>query len=346
MRLRRLVVPFLIASTLAGGAQAQALVAPRSVPPDAQASRLAQDYASLQQQRLATRGDRDSLIAAALVGLADADGGKPAPGHEDVLRRLLAEHGDDELALYTVALACQHLPEPCAGADAAAKLVQLSPGNAVHWLLQPMGASPDRERLHSAATAGVADSHQGALLGIVRNALAGQPAPAEADAGVDELALALTLRQRELASIPWPAYAPVMELCSAQAAREASAGSSDGESLRTDCAKLGHALFSDQGQQIVTRMYGGTLLRRFAPGTQSASEALAFRRQYLWLDELRLGGNASAREQIDQDAVEHGEWEALQRQAERSGSARNPPADWMPKDRAALQLPEERGAGL
>jgi hypothetical protein len=341
--MRILPASILIAFALSSGALAQSLVAPRSVPPDAQARRLAQDYAALQSQRLATAGGRDNLIAAALVGLADADGGKPAPGHDEVLQRLLAEHGGDALALYTVALACQHLPEPCAGADASARLVQQSPGNAVHWLLQPTAVRPDLERLHTAAEVGVADSHQSALMGIVHRALAGQAAPYEPDAGVDERALALALRSNEVASIPWPAYGPVMDVCSANAARAAAGQGED--ALRTDCANLGHALFSDQGQQVVTRMYGGTLLRRFAPGTQLAAEALAFRRQYLWLDQLRLGGSAATRAQFDQDATEHGEWEALQRQAERSGSTRNPPADWLPEDRASLLLPEERGSG-
>ncbi|MEO8160174.1 MAG: hypothetical protein ABI588_02050 [Arenimonas sp.] len=337
---RSLSASLALACALAATGAALALEPPRSVAPEAQARRLAQDYASLQLQRLSAQGDRDSLVAAALVGLADSDGGAPAPGHAEVLRRLLADHGEDELALYTVALSCQHLPAPCAGDAAAAKLTQLAPGNAVHWLLQPMGARPDRERLHSAASAGLADSHHGALLGIVRTALAGQQAPAEPEAGVDATALALALRRQELASIPWPSYGPVMALCDAAAA----AGKDD--SLRTDCANLGHALFSDPGQQVVTRMYGGTLLRRFAPGTQSAAEALAFRRQYLWLDQLRVGGNAAAREQLDEDTVATGEWEALQRQAERSGSTRNPPPDWLPNDRSALQLPEERRPGL
>jgi hypothetical protein len=349
MRVRPLLPTFLLlCCTFASGATAAALEPPRSVTADAQARRLAQDYASLQLQRLSTRGDRDSLIAAALVGLADSDAGAAAPGHAEVLRRLLAEHGNDELALYAVALACQHLPAPCAGGEAADKLVQLAPGNAVHWLLQPMGARPDRERLHAAAAAGQADSHHGALMGVVRAALADQQAPAEPEAGVDASALALALRRQELASIPWPSYGPVMEVCSAAAARTPATASvsQDNEALRTDCANLGHALFSDPGQQIVTRMYGGTLLRRFAPGTQSAAEALAFRRQYLWLDQLRVGGNAAAREQLDEDTVAAGEWEALQRQAERSGSTRNPPPDWQPKDRSALQLPEERRPGL
>jgi hypothetical protein len=350
MRLREIAVPasMVLCCALAASASAQVLSAPRSVPPEPQARRLAQDYASLQLQRLATRGGRDDLIAAALVGLPDADGGKPAPGHDEVLRKLLAAYGEDELALYTVALACQHLPAPCAGAGAAEKLLQRAPGNAIHWLLQPMGTPPDRARLHSAAAVGVADSHQGALMGIVRSALAGQAAPAEPEAGVDAGALALALRRQELASLPWPAYAAVMELCNAKAARMIAAGAVEqgGDALRADCANLGHALFSDQGQQMVARMYGGTLLRRFAPGTQLAAEAYAFRRQYLWLDQLRLGGSAAKREQMDQDAVDYGEWEALQREAERSGSTRNPPGDWLPNDRAALLLPEERRPGL
>jgi hypothetical protein len=318
-----------------------------ATPADAQARRLGNDYSALQLQRLGSREDRDSQVAAVLIGLPNLAGGAPAPGHDLLLRQLLDAHGDDVLALYALALACQELPAPCAGAGAYDKLVQLAPGNAVHWLLRPRGAAVDRQRLHSAAQAGAADSHHGALLAIVRAALADQPAPAAPDAGVSPQALALALRREELAAIPWPAYGPAMALCSAQAAKaSADPRAVEGETLRSDCANLGRALFADQGLQVVTRMYGSTLLRRFAPRSQLATEAKEFRRQWLWLDQLRAGSNPDARETLDQETAALGEWEALQRQAERSGSTRGPPPDWLPGDHALLQLPEERRPGL
>jgi len=311
---------------------------------EAQAAGLLGDYRAQQVQRLAALGDRDSLIAAALIGLPEGEGQAPAAGHEQVLARLHAEHGEDLLSLYALALACQELHGPCPVAEANAQLLRVAPDNAVHWLVQPAGASVDRARLHSAAATAVSDSHHSALLGIVRKALAAQPAPS-VPAGADAQALALALRLRVSAALPYPAYGAAMATCSAQAAARASLASAgkDGEALRTDCANLGHALFSDQGQQVVTRMYGSTLLRRFAPNTQLAGEALAFRRQYLWLDQLRVDKGAAARDRLDEEAVAQGEWEALQRQAERSGATRNPPPDWQPKDTAAVLLPELRG---
>jgi len=340
----RMLPPLLFAVVLAcSPPAARAQDAPSVAPVDAEATKLLAQYRAQQLQRLAALGDRDSLIAAALLGIGDAGEGVP-PGYDEVLRKLYAEHGEDVLSLYALSLACQETPAPCAAPDAPATLVRVAPDNAVHWLVQANGAEVDRARLHSAAQASIADSHHSALLGIVRTALADQPAPTGADENTDAQSLAQALRLRVAASLPYPAYGAAMNACSAQAAAHAALASAgeDGESLRNDCASLGHALFADQGQQVVTRMYGGTLLRRFSPNTRLASEALAFRLQYLWLDQLRIGGNAAAREQLDADVVAQGEWEALQRQAERSGSTRNPPPDWQPRDPSALLLPELR----
>jgi len=297
-------------------------------------------YRAQQMQRLAALGDRDSLIAAALVGLGEGKGEAPAAGHEEVLRRLYAEHGDDELALFAVALACQAAAGPCGADEAPAALLRIAPGNAVHWLMQPPGATVDAARLHSAAEAGIADSHHSQLLAIVRNALASQAAPTTPDLD----ALALDLRLRVQTSLPYPAYGAAMDTCNARAAAQAAlaAAGGDGEALRQDCANLGTELFSDKNQQVVTRMYGGTLVRRFAPNSPMATEALAFRRQYLWLDQLRIEGGAGARDQLEDEAIVVGEWEALQKQAERSGSTRSPPDDWQPADPSALLLPEFR----
>jgi hypothetical protein len=313
-------------------------------PSEAQLATLLPDYRAQQVQRLVSAGDRDSLIAAALLGLPEGEADTPVAGHDAALRQLYSAHGDDLLSLYAIALACQELRTPCPVPEAYAALMRVAPGNAVHWLVQPRGARVDRARLHAAAETATADSHHSQLLGIVRAALAGQPAPAAPDDATAK-ALGLAIHLRVAAALPYPAYGAAMATCSAQAAAQASlaANRADGEALRTDCANLGHALFSDQGQQVVTRMYGATLLRRFAPNTHLAGEALAFRRQYLWLDQLRIGTNAAARDRLEAEAVAQGEWEALQRQAERSGSTREPPPDWQPKDPSALLLPELRG---
>lgn len=299
------------------------------------AEQLGDLYGVQQMQRLATLGDRDSLIAAALIGLRSSGGAAPA-GHTEILQQLQREHAGDPLTLYAVALVCQGQTN-CSQTDAQVRLLALEPGNVVHHLVLPNAGPPSREQLHAAAAVGAADTHFSPLLGLVRKALDGQSAPAGSRGTLDEAELALLLRRNELASVPWPLLAPLMGLCNADLASRA-----DQVALHEDCASVGDKLLHERGNNIVTRMFGGTLLRRFAKGTAAAEEALAFRRQYVWLSEQPDTDGSAARERLNAEEIEFGEWEAFQRHAERAGVARMPPAGWTPKNAESVLLPEER----
>jgi hypothetical protein len=300
--------------------------------------RLAPQYGDEQFQRLAKKDDRDSLIAAALVGLPNDTTSSPPDGHAQIVEKLANKFSSDPLALYTVALICNAQREPCTRADDQAHLLAIAPDNAINYLLLPNGGKPSSEQLHAAAAAGKADSHYSELLGIVRSALKDQPPPKSQGHIFDGTDLALVLRRNELAEVPWPMFGPTMESCSPAAA--ASAG--ENPDLAADCAALGRALFADKGQNIVTRTYGGTLVRRFAKGSPEATAATEFRRQFLWLDAQPKAKTSAEKELINADEVKFGEWEAYQRHAERAGSKRAPPADWAPENAELLLLPEER----
>jgi len=304
------------------------------------ATGLGAEYGREQMRRLANSSDRDSLIAAALIGLTNDGQSAPAEGHADVVYRLVGDYSNDPLAVFTAALVCNVQLQPCARTDDQLQLLRIAPDNAIHHVLLPNAGKPSAEQLHRAAAAGTADSHYSALLGIVRKALANQAAPQGQTQGVDPTELALALRRNELASVPWPMFGPIMTICSPAAAarREGDA------SVRADCANLGLALFSDLGHNIVTRTYGGTLVRRFAKGTPAEVAANAFRRQYVWIDELPGPATSADKERLYEETVSLGEWEAFQRHAERSSGARAAPADWAPSNPQALLLPEERGA--
>ena len=305
---------------------------------EATASRLSAEYGRQQMQRLAQKNDRDSLIAAALVGLPNDAKSAPAEGHDEVVKRLVGDYPNDPLAMYVAALVCNVQPQPCPRGDDQVQLMRIASDNALSFLLLPNSGKPNAEQLHLAATAGTANSHHTTLLAIVRAALANQPAPSGQAQGADSNELALALRHNELNDLPWPMFGPVMELCSpAVAARRE--GSAD---LRVDCGNLGLALFSDLGASIVTRTYGGTLVRRFARGTPGETAAKAFRQQYLWLDQLPGARTSAEKELFSEESATLGEWEALQRRAERTTGNRAPPADWVPANPDALLLPEER----
>lgn len=305
---------------------------------EATATRLSAEYGRQQMQRLAQKNDRDSLIAAALVGLPNDAKSAPPEGHADVMKRLVGDYPNDPLAMYVAALVCNVQSQPCPRGDDQVQLMQIASDNALSFLLLPNAGKPNTEELHRAATAGTANSHHTALLAIVRAALANQPAPAGQAQGVDPNELALALRRNELSGLPWPMFGPVMELCSPAVAAHRE-GSAD---LRVDCGNLGLALFADLGASIVTRTYGGTLVRRFARGTPGEAAAKAFRRHYLWLDQLPGAGSSAEKELLSEESATLGEWEALQRRAERTAGTRAPPADWVPANSDALLLPEER----
>jgi len=323
---------------MAASAQGTSPAQSANMPISKIADSLADDYAVQQMQRLEKLGDRDSLIAAVLIGLPNAADGAPAKGHAQVLQKLVSAFPEDPLALYTAALICQTQTQPCAKAGNQERLLKVAPDNVIHHLVRPNGGKPSAAQVQLAAAAGKADSHFIALVGIVRKALADQPAAEGAGALAGSKELALILRQNEVDSVPWPKLAPTTETCSVKLA----ANPAQNPSLHADCLVVGLALFSDEGQSMVARSFGGSIIRRFAPGTQSAAEAVAFRRQYVWMSEAPNPATTAAKEQLDEDEVQYGEWEAFQRHAERSGMKREPPTGWAPKDPDLLLLPEER----
>lgn len=300
----------------------------------------AADYALHQMQRLEKLGDRDSLIAASLIGLPNVAGATPAAGQAQVLQKLVDTFPQDPLALYTAALICQGQSKPCAKSGYQEDLLKVAPDNVIHYLVLPNGGKPSAAQLHLAATAGKADSHFTALLGIVHKALAGQRAAEGTGALAESRELALIMRQNEVDAVPWPKLAPTTETCTVKLGLHAELD----PSLHADCLAVGLALFSDEGQSMVARSFGGSIIRRYAPSTQSATDAAAFRRQYVWMSEAPDAATTAAREQIIEDQVQYGEWEAFQRHAERTGVQREPPADWKPKNPDLLLLPEERSA--
>ena len=249
-------------------------------------------------------------------------------------QHLATVFGQDPLALFALALACQMQSEPCIHREYYAALVRIAPDNAVHWLLLPNGAAPSDVQLHSAASTSFADSHLGALIAITRAALADQAAPSSS-ANVDPHELALLLRLNAVDLVPLPKFGAVLSMCKAPAAP-----------LRTDCIELGRRLFADRSGVILTRMIGSAMLRRLVKGTPEDAAAKELRRDYVWLSE-QLGpqmesDNIAYREQLQREVVDLGEWEAWQRSAERLGVTRTPPAAWVPKDPQMLLLSEER----
>gem|GEM_PF-3589092 len=288
------------------------------------------DYRQQQWKRLTQKTDRDSLIAAVLIGMADGDERAPIGGNAQVEQRLAQHFGDDPLALFALSLSCQMKSAACAQPQSHDALVRIAPDNAAHWLLLPNGAAPSNAQLHAAATAAFADSHLRDVKRIVRNALAGQPAPA-LRSGVDPRELALFLRRDAAEQAPLQYFAGVVTMCkTAVGAR------------RDDCIALGRRLQNDRSGAILSRMVGSAMLRRLEKGSPEDASAKELRRDYVYMSEQLEAGKASDHERLQDETVAFGEWEACQRAVERLGLPRTPPHRWMPKDPQTLLLSEER----
>jgi len=288
------------------------------------------DYRRQQFQRLAHNSDRDSLIAALWIGMpADGDR-RPLDGQADVAQRLSRAYGNDPLALFALALACQMQDEPCAHPETYDALLRMEPNNAVHWLMLPNGAAPNDAQLHSASMAPNADSHLRDIIRIVRAALADQPAPA-VPAGVDQHELTLLLRRDAVDQVSLPKFAAVVSMCKNAV-----------EPRRADCLELGHRLENDSSGTILSRMVGSAIVRRLLKGTPEEAAAKELRREYTWFSEQLVASKVSYAERLQDEVVKYGEWEAWQRAVERLGTTRTPPAGWAPKDPQTLLLSEER----
>lgn len=325
-------------------AQTAPALAGDATPPlvEAVADQLAVEYGQQQMRRLAKNNDRDSLIAAVLIGLPNDAKSEPAQGHAELVQRLAREYSSDPLALYVAALICHVQLQPCPHPEYQSQLVSLAPANAIHFLLVPNAGKPSAAQLRQAALATNADTRFSALLGIVRSALTDQPVPCLPAQCQEQMfkenELALLLRGNEIAQVPWPRLGPTSAICNAKAA-----AGHENPQRHKDCSSLGLKLFSDNGNNIATRMVGSSMVRRFAKGTSAEAEAKALRRQYVWLNEqLPENATSAEKERLNQEEVQFGEWEAYQRGAERAGVSRIPPADWIPKNPDALLLPEEK----
>jgi len=299
---------------------------------------LSADYRQQQWQRLAQKKDRDSLIAAVLLGMPN-DVDKPAiDGNAQVEEHLARVFGHDPLALFALALSCQMQDEHCAHPEHYDALVRIAPDNAVHWLLLPKHAVPSDAQLHAAAIATQADSHLRDIFRIVRTALAHQPAPATRP-GVDPRTLALLLRNNAVEQVRQPdQFGALLKTCKGATAQR-----------RDDCIAIGRLFEADRSGSILSRMIGSTVLRRLLRGTQDEVAGKEMRREQVWLSEQLPAPDSEEgsvtvpyQEQLHDEVVAYGEWEAWQRAVERMGKARTPPAGWIPEDPQLLLMSDER----
>ncbi|MEO8742953.1 MAG: hypothetical protein ABI365_07160, partial [Lysobacteraceae bacterium] len=165
-----------------------------------------------QWQRLSAKNDRDALIAAVLLGARRENDAGPIAGHEVAEKRLAAHFGQDSLALFALALACQQQSGTCVPADAHAALLRVAPDNAMHWLLLPNDAAPSAAQLHAAALAPMSDTRLREITAILHKTLGGQPAPAHVD-GVDPHVLAMALLDDAVGQVELPQFHHVMRMC-------------------------------------------------------------------------------------------------------------------------------------
>jgi hypothetical protein len=294
------------------------------------AQELRADYRQQQWQRLAQKTDRDSLIAAVMIGMADGDDRAAIDGNAQVAERLAQHFGGDPLALFTLALSCQMKTATCTQPQAYDALVRIAPNNSAHWLLLPNGAAPNDAQLHAAAAAPFADSHLRDIFQIVRAALADQPAPA-LRAGVDPRELALILRRDAVDQVPLQHFAAVVTMCKTAVGARSE-----------DCIRLGRRLQADRSGAIISRMIGSVVLRRLEKGSPEGARAKELRRDYVYMGEQLVASKVPYEERLQNETAVFGEWEASQRAVERLGEPRTPPAGWMPKNPQTLLMSEER----
>ena len=287
------------------------------------------DYRKRQFERLAHSRDRESLVAAVLIGMPAADEPQALSGEADAIERLARIGGEDPVALFTLTLACQLQHEACAHPDSYETLQRVEPGNAVAVLMLPNGAAPTAAQLHRAAVATGADTHWRDTARIVRAALAGQAATAAA--GDDQKELALLLRRDAVDQIPLPNFAAAMRMCKGAV-----------EQVRADCLELGRKLENDASGTFLSSMIGSSMVRRLVKGTPEEAAAKELRRIYTWLSEQLVASHVPFAERLQEEGSEVGEWEAWERAVERLGAARMPPTGWLPEDPQALLLSEER----
>ncbi len=308
------------------------------------------DYRGEQVERLAQKGDRDSLIAAALIGIPRGVDGVSSAAHEDTLQRLSTNYPNDRLILYVAALACHVQPRPCTHPEYEARLTTQFPDNAVHWVLVPSGSGPTDAAIAAsvlqAARAKDFDDQLAAMTGLLRTALRDQQVPDSIlqpmQAVVEQSEVAPSLRRNAIDSVALPIYANFLRVC-----KPTSVEALQVPGLRDACGAFAQKGMRSPGASILSRMVGGAILRRLYNGTPLEAEAKEYRREYAWLSQSVWLNNYTLKapddaDMLQQDIARYGEWEAWQRQAERTGAARTSPPGWLPADPRMLMLPEER----
>lgn len=298
-----------------------------------------------QVERLAKKGDRDSLIAATLIGIPRGDQDS-SNAHEAAMQSLFDEHPHDQLALYAVALACHIQPHPCQHPEYYSRLTAQFPDNAVDWVLVPAGPGPGGQEfadhiLH-AARSHVFDDQLPALTTLVHDALRDQPMPESIlqpmQAVVGESDVAPSLRRDAVDAVAVPDYGDWMRTC-----KPASPEMSEVAGLRDACGTVAISGMRSEKASVIARMVTGSMVRRLFKGTPLETEGRELRRQYCWLS-LYMSDAPALAEKRQRDIELYGDWEALERQAERAGAKRFPSPGWLPADPQTLLLSEERTA--
>jgi hypothetical protein len=313
-------------------------------------NQLGEDYREQQVVRLALGGGRNSLIAAALIGIPRGADEVSSPAHAAVVRRLFNGYPNDPLALYVAALACHAQPQPCTHPEYFERLTTQFPDNAVHWVLVPSGSRPTDALLAShvlhAANAKEFDDQQATLTGLLRVALSDQRVPQSIlqpmQAVLKESEVAPSLRRNAVDSAPVPVYGDILRVC-----KPSSIQALQISGLRDACGAFARKGMHSPHASILARMISSAMLRRLYKGTPVEAEAKEYRRQYVWMGERVFPNGYSARkpgeaERMQQDVERFGEWEALQRAADRAGIPRTPPPGWVPASPQTLLLTEER----
>ncbi len=310
------------------------------------AAQLGADYHAQEVVRLAARGDRDSLLAAALIGIPRTPAGVSSPAHAAVLQRLYDHGRGDETALYAAALACHAQPQPCTHPEYDAALTRRFPDNAVNWLLVPAGIQPDdaalADRVRHAAAARGFDEHLGAFMGLMRQMLRDQRVPASIlqpmQAVVPAAQVSASLRRDAADSVPLPFYADVIRIC-----KPGSPALHQQPDLHDACGTFAlHAMRAPQAS-ILSKMVAVAIVRRLYKGTPLDAEAKAYRRQYVWMAQyLWKDGAPRDPEALQRDISRYGEWEAWRRQTARWAPSVDPPPGWVPANPNLLLLSEER----
>jgi serine/threonine protein kinase len=310
---------------------------------------LGENYREQQVERLAKKGDRDSLIAAALIGIPRGVNGMSSAAHEAVLQRLFDDHADDPLALYAAALACHVQPQHCTHPQYYARLIAQFPDNAVDWVLVPAGAKPASLELAShvlhAAKAREFDDRLAPIFTLLRAALRDQQVPESIlqpmQAVVEESEVSPSLRRNTVDNVPVPYYGDILQVC-----KPTSDAMHQVAGLVDACTTFGEKGMHSPNASLVSMMISVVIVRRLNKGTALDAEAKDYRRQYVWLDQHTWPkgphNEAQNADRLQQDIAQYGEWEALKRQADRAGASRTPPPGWLPANPQLLLMSDER----